>query len=72
MYVNGKMMDRKVHYDSFVGLKKTIAVFLVPALIVMAAYNLFKWSNSLFNQFPTSYMNRQRFSLTAYNLVFKR
>lgn len=57
VYVNGIMMDRKVHYESFVGLKKTIAVFLVPALIVMAAYNLFKWSNSLFSHFPTSYMN---------------
>jgi multisubunit Na+/H+ antiporter MnhB subunit len=57
VYVNGKIMDKKERYDSFVGLKKTIAVFLVPALIVMAAYNLFRWSNSLFNQFPTSYMN---------------
>lgn len=57
LYVNGKMMDKKERYDSFVGLKKTIAVFLVPALIVMAAYNLLRWSNSLFNQFPTSYMN---------------
>ncbi len=55
--VNGKTMNRKVRFDSFIELKKSVAVFLVPALIIMAAYNLFKWSNSLFNQFPTSYMN---------------
>jgi len=57
VYVNGKIMYKKERFESFVGLKKTIAVFLVPTLIGMAAYNLFKWSNSLFNRFPTSYIN---------------
>lgn len=55
--VNGKTMNKKLKFDSFIDLKKSVAVFLVPALIIMAAYNLFKWSNSLFNHFPSSYMN---------------
>jgi NADH:ubiquinone oxidoreductase subunit 4 (subunit M) len=29
-------------------------VFLVPALVLMAAYTLFNWSNSLVNQLPSA------------------
>ncbi len=44
----------KNRFNSFVELKKGIAIFLVPVLVVMASYSLFHWSNSVLNQLPSA------------------
>jgi hypothetical protein len=52
--LNINSVKRKMGFDSFIELKKAISVFLVPALVLMAAYTLFNWSNSLVNQLPSA------------------
>jgi hypothetical protein len=47
-------MQSKIRFNSFVELKKGIAIFLVPVLVVMASYSLFHWSNSVLNQLPSA------------------
>jgi hypothetical protein len=51
---NVNSMQSKNRFNSFVELKKGIAIFLVPVLVVMASYSLFHWSNSVLNQLPSA------------------
>jgi hypothetical protein len=58
--VDGTFINKKVQYESFLVLKKMIAVLLVPVLITIATFNLVSWSNSLFDQsgnFHVSFKN---------------
>lgn len=48
--VDNKFINKKVQYESFLELKKMIAVLLVPVLILIATFNLVSWSSSLFDQ----------------------
>lgn len=45
--VDNKFINKKVQYESFLELKKMIAVLLVPVLILIATFNLVSWSSSL-------------------------
>jgi hypothetical protein len=47
-------IQAKNRFNSFIELKKGIAIFLVPVLVVMASYSLFHWSNSVLNQLPSA------------------
>jgi hypothetical protein len=55
--VDKKLINRKVRYESFLELKKIIAVFLVPILLTIATFNLVSWSNSLFDRSTSLYLN---------------
>jgi hypothetical protein len=41
------IVREKQHYESFIELKKVISVFLMPVLIIIAAYSLLNWSGIL-------------------------
>lgn len=41
------IVREKQHYESFIQLKKIISVFLMPVLIIIAAYSLLNWSGIL-------------------------
>jgi hypothetical protein len=45
--VDKKLINRKAPNESFLQLKKIIAVSLVPVLLTIATFNLVSWSNSL-------------------------
>jgi len=51
---NVNSIQAKNRFNSFIELKKGIAIFLVPVLVVMASYSLFHWSNSVLNQLPSA------------------
>lgn len=55
--VDNKFINKKVQYESFLELKKMIAVLLVPVLIIIATFNLISWSNSLFDQSGSFHMS---------------
>lgn len=55
--VDNKFVNKKVQYESFLELKKMIAVLLVPVLILIASFNLVSWSSSLIDQTGAFHMS---------------
>jgi hypothetical protein len=52
-----KLINRKAPNKSFLELKKIVAVFLVPILILIATFNFVGWSNSLIDQSGSLHLN---------------
>jgi len=55
--VDQKLINRKAPNKSFLELKKIVAVFLVPILILIATFNFVGWSNSLIDQSGSLHLN---------------